>query len=59
MKTNMNATVGTRITKAMRRQFVSKAKKESGMGQSDILRALIHAYVEGRLAITNSTAAKK
>jgi len=52
MKTKLTAAVATRVSKAMRREFVRKAKKETGMGQSDILRALIHAYVAGNVAIT-------
>ena len=51
MKTKLTAAVGTRVSRAMRREFVRKAKKETGMGQSDILRALIHAYVEDRIKI--------
>ena len=52
MKTKLTAAVATRVSKAMRRDFVRKAKKETGMGQSDILRALIHAYVEDRIKIS-------
>ena len=55
MKTKLTAAVATRVSKAMRRDFVRKAKKETGMGQSDILRALIHAYVGGHINIGNRT----
>ena len=52
MKTKMVAVVGTRVTKELRRKFCSKAKKETGMGQSDILRALIYAYIDDRIKIS-------
>lgn len=52
MKTKLTAAVATRVSRTMRRDFVRKAKKENGLGQSDILRALIHAYVEDRITIT-------
>jgi len=52
MKTKLTAAVATRVSKAMRKDFIRKAKKETGLGQSDILRALIHAYVAGNVAIT-------
>ena len=53
MKTKLTTAVATRVSKAMRKDFIRKAKKETGLGQSDILRALIHAYVAGHVAITN------
>lgn len=56
MKIRLPVVVSTRISKAVRREFVRKAKKETSMGQSDILRALIHAYVEGRVTITTPAA---
>ena len=52
MKTKLTTAVATRVSKAMRRDFIRKAKKETGLGQSDILRALIHAYVQDRIAVT-------
>ena len=51
MKIRLTATIGTRISKAMRSAFVRKAKKEANMDQSEVLRELVHAYVEGRVAI--------
>ena len=54
MKTRLTATVGTRISKAMRSAFVRKAKKEENMDQSEVLRELIHAYVEDRAAINRA-----
>ena len=54
MKTKLTAAVATRVSKAMRKDFIRKAKKETGMGQSDILRALIHAYVDDRIKINRA-----
>lgn len=54
MKEKLTAAVATRVSRAMRRDFVRKAKKETGMGQSDILRALIHAYVAGHVSLTTT-----
>lgn len=51
MKQNLTAAVATRVSIPLRKQFIRKAKKEAGMRQSDILRALIHAYVNGNIVI--------
>jgi hypothetical protein len=51
MKIRLTATIGTRISKAMRTAFVRKAKKELNMDQSEVLRELVHAYVEERIVV--------
>jgi len=51
MKTRLTAIIGTRVSKEMRRAFIRKAKKEANLGQSDILRMMIHAYVDDRLVV--------
>jgi hypothetical protein len=35
----------------MRTAFVRKAKKELNMDQSEVLRELVHAYVEERIVV--------
>jgi hypothetical protein len=52
VKTKMVAYLGTRVSKDIRSAFVKKARKTEGMDQSDVLRELIHAFVEDRLSIT-------
>ena len=54
MKTKLTAAVATRVSKSLRREFIRKAKKETGFGQSDILRALIYAYVGGHIKINRA-----
>lgn len=51
MKVKLVTTLGTRVTKQVRTAFVRKAKKEMNMGQSEVMRELIHAYVEDRITI--------
>lgn len=51
MKTRLVSYLGTRVSSDTRTQFVKKARKTDGMDQSDVLRELIHAYVENRLSI--------
>ncbi len=51
MKIKLTASIGTRISKQMRTAFVRKAKKELNMDQSEVLRELVHAYVEERITI--------
>ena len=55
MKTRLVSYLGTRVSSEMRTAFVKKARKTDGMDQSDVLRELIHAYVENRLTIQPAT----
>lgn len=54
MKTRLVSFIGTRVSKDTRTKFVQKARKAEGMDQSDVLRELIHAYIENRITITPS-----
>jgi hypothetical protein len=51
MKIKLTATIGTRISKTVRTAFVKKARKELNMDQSQVMRELIHAYVDGRINV--------
>jgi hypothetical protein len=51
MKIKLTATIGTRIAKTVRTAFVKKARKELNMDQSQVMRELIHAYVDGRINV--------
>lgn len=55
MKTRLVSYLGTRVSSEMRTRFVKKARKTDGMDQSEVLRELIHAYVENRLSIQPAT----
>ena len=55
MKTRLVSYLGTRVTKETRSAFIKKARTADGMDQSDILRELIHAYVENRLSVQPAT----
>ena len=55
MKTRLVSYLGTRVSSEMRSAFVKKARRTDGMDQSDVLRELIHAYVENRLSIQLAT----
>ncbi len=54
MKTRLVAYIGTRVSNDVRSAFVKKSRKTDGMDQSDVLRELIHAYIENRITITPS-----
>jgi len=52
MKTKLTTSVTIRVSTAMRRELVRKARREAGLGQSEMIRALIYAYVENRIKIS-------
>ena len=51
MKTRLVSFLGTRVSREMRKAFISKAKRAHNVGASEAMRELIIAFVEDRITV--------